>query len=101
MRPSLDHHRSIALVDELWPILKILETRSHVVEQLAIGEIDCARGSRGGDERRHVVENQAKIALGGAGRLLGDVSVVDVSHRPTPSGQATGGIMKGLSAEQE
>jgi hypothetical protein len=59
MRPSLDHHRSIALVDELWPVLKILETCAHVVEQLAIGEIDRARGSRGRHERRHVVENQA------------------------------------------
>jgi hypothetical protein len=54
-------------MDELQPILKLVEADTQIVEEPAIGKIDRSAWSHRFHQRGDVVQDEAQIPLGGFG----------------------------------
>jgi hypothetical protein len=67
MLQPFEHHRAVGFMDELQPILKLIEANTQVVEEPAIGKVDRSTWSRRLYQRRDIVQDQTQIPLGGFG----------------------------------
>src|SRR5580700_1594470 len=66
------------------PILQVLSRFAEIFQELAVEELDLARGTQGTHEPGNGVDDQTQAKFAGAQSILGALSIFDVGVRAEP-----------------
>src|SRR5918994_753702 len=76
------------------PALVFLQSLTEVVERLTVDEFDLTGGAEGGDQPWNAVDDQARLSLALAERVLGVLALVDVDQQDAPANDSASRITK-------
>src|SRR6266446_963995 len=84
--PRVDHARKVIRMDSVagGPILQFLGRLAEILQELAVEELDLARGIQGTHEPRNAVDDQAKVLFIRLESPLGTFPLFEIGVRSVP-----------------
>ena len=83
------------------PVLELLQRLAKELQDLAVDEFDLTIGRKDYDQPWNAVDDQTRLALAFAERLLGALEIVDVGEQNVPADDTSARITKRKPADLE